>query len=445
MQFIHSSQFYGGYNASQQQALQQQGQQGQQPQQPHSPHTSQSPATSSAAVDQQQQQPPQPQGLSLPVAALQSFAQANGIPVQAAPELNAQGKPKRKQVKNACVNCQKACKKCDDGRPCQRCIKYGLQDTCVNSVRKERKKGIKRGPYKKRKQADGGSTDGSAASTPATSLPAGLYAPTTQGSAAGVRTANGVLAYPSFQSGTYDAAFHAAAVSYQNSASMIPHAYMVPAAIQQMYPPNTMLSYQAAMNMLSPQHGQPSPNIYGYRPDAASSQQQQQQQQQQQAPQQQQEADAQSAQHRSHEGSPATPNGVGTPNSNPIKPETTTESDDEGSKLNILSQLCSAVLDRTPDTSNATTTTTTPAVSQASTTTTTTTTTTNAATTTTTTSPTTTSAPIKSEQVEEQKSDDQPLAANVKLETKDTTTSSPPKETTQETSNEEGDVVKKEE
>lgn len=105
MQFIHSSQFYGGYNASQQQALQQQGQQGQQPQQPHSPHTSQSPATSSAAVDQQQQQPPQPQGLSLPVAALQSFAQANGIPVQAAPELNAQGKPKRKQVKNACGKC----------------------------------------------------------------------------------------------------------------------------------------------------------------------------------------------------------------------------------------------------------------------------------------------------------------------------------------------------
>ncbi|KAL1924190.1 uncharacterized protein VTP21DRAFT_7225 [Calcarisporiella thermophila] len=57
---------------------------------------------------------------------------------------------KRHQVKNACVNCQKACKKCDDGRPCQRCIKYGLTDTCVNSPRKERKKGIKRGPYKRR-------------------------------------------------------------------------------------------------------------------------------------------------------------------------------------------------------------------------------------------------------------------------------------------------------
>jgi hypothetical protein len=92
--------------------------------------------------------------------------------------------PKRKQVKNACskflythaheqkkeevlfnlfififnsikkiANCQKACKKCDDARPCPRCIKYGIADTCVNSVRKERKKGIKRGPYKRRQKS----------------------------------------------------------------------------------------------------------------------------------------------------------------------------------------------------------------------------------------------------------------------------------------------------
>ncbi|KAF8978116.1 hypothetical protein BGZ46_006817 [Entomortierella lignicola] len=59
-------------------------------------------------------------------------------------------KPKRRQVKNACVNCQKACKKCDEGRPCTRCIKYGLSDTCVDSTRKVRKKGIKRGPYKRK-------------------------------------------------------------------------------------------------------------------------------------------------------------------------------------------------------------------------------------------------------------------------------------------------------
>ncbi|KAH9946388.1 uncharacterized protein BXZ73DRAFT_95888 [Epithele typhae] len=58
--------------------------------------------------------------------------------------------PKRKQVKNACTNCQKACKKCYDARPCLRCVKYGLADECVDSLRKERAKGKKRGPYKKR-------------------------------------------------------------------------------------------------------------------------------------------------------------------------------------------------------------------------------------------------------------------------------------------------------
>ncbi|KAI7859127.1 hypothetical protein BDC45DRAFT_256295 [Circinella umbellata] len=341
MQFVHTPYFSGYANASQQQALQQQQQQQpqqqqqQQQQQQNSPHASQSPAPSAAQVDQQhQQQQQQPQPLGMPTA-LPGFAQA-GIPVASAgTELNAQGKPKRKQVKNACVNCQKACKKCDDGRPCQRCVKYGLQDTCVNSVRKERKKGIKRGPYKKR---DGSSsTDGSTTSAQnvsgATSLPGALYAQTSQAPSA-VRT-NGVLAYQPFQSGGYDA-FHAA-VSYQNS-SMMPHAYMVP-AMQQMYP-NQILSYQAAMSMLSPQHGQSSPNVYGFRQD--NTQQSSDQQADGQQPQQQQQ------QHRSHEGSPATPTGgVSTPN---IKSEnaTATESDDEGSKLNILSQLCSAVLDRSP-------------------------------------------------------------------------------------------------
>jgi hypothetical protein len=57
---------------------------------------------------------------------------------------------KRRQVKNACTNCQKACKKCDDARPCLRCVKYGVAEECVDSQRKERRKGLKRGPYKKR-------------------------------------------------------------------------------------------------------------------------------------------------------------------------------------------------------------------------------------------------------------------------------------------------------
>lgn len=50
------------------------------------------------------------------------------------------------------ANCQKACKKCDEARPCPRCVKYGIATTCVNSTRKERKKGVKRGPYKRRQK-----------------------------------------------------------------------------------------------------------------------------------------------------------------------------------------------------------------------------------------------------------------------------------------------------
>ena len=52
-------------------------------------------------------------------------------------------KSKRLQVKNACTNCQKACKKCDNSRPCLRCVKYGISEECVDSQRKERRKGLK--------------------------------------------------------------------------------------------------------------------------------------------------------------------------------------------------------------------------------------------------------------------------------------------------------------
>ncbi|TPX43420.1 hypothetical protein SeMB42_g04733 [Synchytrium endobioticum] len=70
---------------------------------------------------------------------------------------------KRDQVKVACVNCQKACKKCDQGRPCQRCVRYGLMETCSDSVRKERMRGLKRGPYKRRELS--GSSGGISEST----------------------------------------------------------------------------------------------------------------------------------------------------------------------------------------------------------------------------------------------------------------------------------------
>lgn len=69
---------------------------------------------------------------------------------QSMPAMAGTVRPKRKQVKNACMACQRACKRCDVGRPCERCIKYGMADSCRDSQRKERKKGVKRGPYKKR-------------------------------------------------------------------------------------------------------------------------------------------------------------------------------------------------------------------------------------------------------------------------------------------------------
>ncbi|EIN08322.1 hypothetical protein PUNSTDRAFT_143952 [Punctularia strigosozonata HHB-11173 SS5] len=59
-------------------------------------------------------------------------------------------RPKRKQVKQACTNCASACKRCDDSRPCQRCVKYGMPELCKDGIRKERQRGIKRGPYKRK-------------------------------------------------------------------------------------------------------------------------------------------------------------------------------------------------------------------------------------------------------------------------------------------------------
>ncbi|KAJ7708953.1 hypothetical protein B0H17DRAFT_369003 [Mycena rosella] len=50
----------------------------------------------------------------------------------------------------ACTNCAQACKRCEDTRPCARCVKYSLSETCVDGQRKERKRGVKRGPYKRR-------------------------------------------------------------------------------------------------------------------------------------------------------------------------------------------------------------------------------------------------------------------------------------------------------
>ncbi|KAJ8660426.1 hypothetical protein O0I10_003884 [Lichtheimia ornata] len=204
---------------------------------------------------------------------------ATAVPPQAVPQV----KPKRKQVKNACVNCQKACKKCDDARPCPRCIKYGLTATCVNSVRKERKKGVKRGPYKQQ-------TASQAASQPTTPVPTNL-------SAVPAAAGNGADALLLNNSHPYIRTFHGTGTNPYHQAGAIMSPYTVPGIMQQIYP--TGGEYQT-------------------------------QQQQQHAA-----------------ASPVKQQAEPTTTTTTTSKETTSnsaDSEDDG-KLNILSQLCSAVLD----------------------------------------------------------------------------------------------------
>ena len=46
---------------------------------------------------------------------------------------------KRVQVKRACSQCAKACKKCDDQRPCSRCLRFGVAEQCHDSPRRRRR------------------------------------------------------------------------------------------------------------------------------------------------------------------------------------------------------------------------------------------------------------------------------------------------------------------
>ncbi|KZT62074.1 hypothetical protein CALCODRAFT_426792 [Calocera cornea HHB12733] len=47
--------------------------------------------------------------------------------------------PKRKKANRACYACQKAHLTCDDARPCQRCVKKGCADQCIEGHRKKAK------------------------------------------------------------------------------------------------------------------------------------------------------------------------------------------------------------------------------------------------------------------------------------------------------------------
>eukprot|EP00471_Norrisiella_sphaerica_P005077 CAMPEP_0184487382 /NCGR_PEP_ID=MMETSP0113_2-20130426/9953_1 /TAXON_ID=91329 /ORGANISM="Norrisiella sphaerica, Strain BC52" /LENGTH=373 /DNA_ID=CAMNT_0026869673 /DNA_START=54 /DNA_END=1175 /DNA_ORIENTATION=- len=63
---------------------------------------------------------------------------------------NAEGT--RIRVKTACTNCKLAKARCDNGRPCSRCIKRGCQETCVDAVPKRR--GRKRNHEAKEEYSD---------------------------------------------------------------------------------------------------------------------------------------------------------------------------------------------------------------------------------------------------------------------------------------------------
>ncbi|KAG1748354.1 uncharacterized protein EDB91DRAFT_876156 [Suillus paluster] len=87
-----------------------------------------------------------------------------GFPPYAPPPQTNFQRVKRKQVKMACTNCANACKRCDEQRPCERCVKYGIPESCIDGVRKERQKGIKRGPYKRKNKS--GNSDPATSPTP---------------------------------------------------------------------------------------------------------------------------------------------------------------------------------------------------------------------------------------------------------------------------------------
>ncbi|EOD52503.1 putative c6 finger domain protein [Neofusicoccum parvum UCRNP2] len=65
----------------------------------------------------------------------------NSTTPQASAKPNAKDplRPRRKKARRACFACQRAHLTCGDERPCQRCIKRGLQDACHDGVRKKAK------------------------------------------------------------------------------------------------------------------------------------------------------------------------------------------------------------------------------------------------------------------------------------------------------------------
>jgi len=78
-----------------------------------------------------------PVGVGLP-AHLAGAGSAVGQSVGAEGAQQIKSRPKRKQVKSACLNCRKRKTGCDSFRPCTKCVRNGLESSCVDVPRKKR-------------------------------------------------------------------------------------------------------------------------------------------------------------------------------------------------------------------------------------------------------------------------------------------------------------------
>jgi len=71
-------------------------------------------------------------------------------------------KRNKKQVKQACVNCKKSHTRCENKRPCRRCINSGIASKCVDVPRKRRKLTDSPSPgLEEEKKADSSDTNSS--------------------------------------------------------------------------------------------------------------------------------------------------------------------------------------------------------------------------------------------------------------------------------------------
>ncbi|KAJ3235142.1 hypothetical protein HDU81_000809 [Chytriomyces hyalinus] len=59
---------------------------------------------------------------------------------------------RRKQCRSACVHCKRSNKKCEDVRPCLRCVQNGMEDSCQDAPRKARHGQRGRGPYRRKEE-----------------------------------------------------------------------------------------------------------------------------------------------------------------------------------------------------------------------------------------------------------------------------------------------------